>query len=210
MAGLAGCGQKDQGADAVTPVVTKQPQELEANIEFDSAANGNETQNTEAQITPEISAENSQDTSGTGSEGAGSNSNQQDSLDQTAAPISGIYDQICQKVELVSPMQPTADFIYNYYGIATDSLDDYVFSLSEESISAETIIIIRCADDATRAAAKSSLEVLREDKLMELQDYLPDQYTLVERASVVEKGDYVYLVISENDSAIIAIIEENL
>ena len=46
-------------------------------------------------------------------------------------------------MELCSPVTMTDSFISNYYGIDPDKLEEYVFSMSEDATSAETIIIMK-------------------------------------------------------------------
>ncbi|MBQ0041803.1 MAG: DUF4358 domain-containing protein [Lachnospiraceae bacterium] len=204
---LTACGQPQaQTAEEITP-----EGELKPNIEFiNDSSEGGETQNNDTvtdapeqtgdqEITPEADIP---ETSDSGTE-AGADAG-------TIIDLKRIYSDIASSVNLVSPMNPTEEFIFNYYGIDTTALEDYVFVMSEEATSAETIVMIESSDSDIRRGAKESLETLREDKLLELQDYLPDQYTITERASVVEKGNVVYLVISENDEAILSVIGENL
>lgn len=125
-----------------------------------------------------------------------------------AKALKDVYSEITSDVSLVSPMEPTEDFIYNYYGIDTNALEEYIFEMSEEATSAEAVIVIKCQDADMRSSIVESLDILREDKMMELENYLPDQYTIVSDSEVVESGDYVYLVISENAQDILSIIKK--
>lgn len=138
------------------------------------------------------------------------NSNVAVADNKEAAAVKDIYDEIAANVSLISPMEPTADFIYNYYGIDTASLDEYVFEMSEEATSAEAVIIIKCQDAELRSTITDGLNMLREDKMLELESYLPDQYTIVADSSVATSGDYVYLVISENAQDILSIIKSHI
>ena len=47
-----------------------------------------------------------------------------------------------------------------------------------------------------------------EHKKAELENYLPEQFKIVEKSEVQVKGDYVYLVISEKASDIEAVIAQ--
>ena len=58
---------------------------------------------------------------------------------------------------------------------------------------------------------KTSFENYKKQKSQELTNYnLPDQAKLVDKSKVVEKGNYLYLVISENANEIIDTIEKNI
>ena len=124
--------------------------------------------------------------------------------------LNSIYNTISSSVSLVSPMEPTEDFIFNYYGIDVSMLNDYLFVMSEDATSAETIIILDAANEEDAASYAELLETLVSDKELELQDYLPEEYAITHDSEVVTDGNYVWLVISHNRDSIVDIIENNL
>lgn len=121
-----------------------------------------------------------------------------------------VYEKIGSLVELNAPFELPADFILNTYGLDIETLEDYYISISEAAISAETIALARVPAGGDTAAVEDAYKVLVEEKSMEMENYLPDQYEIVKKATIKTKGDWVYLVISENASDIIGIIEENI
>lgn len=88
-----------------------------------------------------------------------STANQTDAAAQTdttsAKSIQEVYQEIEQSVSLHSPQCMDDDFISNYYGIDAASLEEYVFSMSEDAAQAETIIIMKVknTDDLENLAA---------------------------------------------------------
>lgn len=129
---------------------------------------------------------------------------------QGGKSVAGIYEEIAQKVSLVSPMVVPDDFISNYYGIDVSTLDEYVFSMSEAAISAETIVILKAKDSGSTGALSAALQTVIDQKRSEMENYLPDQFQIVDKSSVQVKGDYVYLVISEQAAAIEPIIQAGI
>lgn len=127
-----------------------------------------------------------------------------------AKTIDEIYDEITASVELYSPFCWDDEFITNYYGIDITSLEEYVFSMSEEATSAETIIIMKAKDAATVSDLSDCLQMVVDEKKNEMENYLPEQFDIVAKSSVQTKDNYVWLVISENADAIITIIENSL
>lgn len=127
-----------------------------------------------------------------------------------AKPIDEIYAEIAQKVELVSPVEMDDEFISNYYGIEPDTLEEYVFSMSEEATSAETVVIMKVKDDAAVSDLETALNTVIDEKRAEMENYLPEQFEIVDKSSVSSKGNYVWLVISQNQDAIIEIIEADI
>lgn len=115
-----------------------------------------------------------------------------------------------QKVKLISPVTMTDSFISNYYGIDPEKLEEYVFSMSEDATSAETVILMKVKEETDAAGIHAALEVVREEKSGEMKDYLPAQYDIVDKSSVKTEGSYVYLVISEKADDIIRVIRTGI
>lgn len=124
--------------------------------------------------------------------------------------VQEIYNTITQMVTLNSPMIVPDDFISNYYGIDVSTLEEYVFSMSEAAISAETIVLLKAKDGVSTEDLAACLQVVIDQKKSEMENYLPDQFQIVERSSVQIKDRYVYLVISEQADAISQIIQAAL
>ena len=124
---------------------------------------------------------------------------------ETVKSCEEIYEEIESSVELQSPMIVPEAFVANY-GIDFSSIDDYIFSMSEMSTSVETIAIFKSGDAASRENITASLEMFADGKRAEMENYLPEQFDIVDRSSVKTSGDYVYLVISENAEEIEDII----
>lgn len=129
---------------------------------------------------------------------------------EAALSVHDIYQQIEQAVTLNVPLLLPDDFITNYYGIDLSVLEEYVFEMSEAATSAETIVIMKANDGEDTGVLADSLQEVRSSKAAEMENYLPDQFEIVEKSEVKIKGDYVYLVISEQADAILEIIEGGL
>lgn len=124
---------------------------------------------------------------------------------ETAKSCEEIYEEIAASVELQSPMIVPEAFVANY-GIDISAIDDYIFAMSEMSTSVETVAIFKSEDAASRENIIASLETFADGKRAEMENYLPEQFDIVDRSSVKTSGDYVYLVISDNAEAIEEII----
>ena len=137
---------------------------------------------------------------------AGNEGGAEESKAEEAKSVQDIYEEITQKVELCSPVTMRDSFISNYYGIDPDKLEEYVFSMSEDATSAETIIIMKVRNEADTEEISAALETVRDEKSGEMKDYLPAQFEIVDKSSVKTEGSYVYLVISERADEIIRVI----
>ena len=150
---------------------------------------------TEATLTPETAPETVPETT---------------APQNTGKSVKDIYGEITQKVALNSPMVVPDDFISNYYGIDVGSLEEYVFSVSEAAISAETVVILKAKDAGSKAGLSAALQTVIDQKKSEMENYLPDQFQIVDKSSVQVNGNYVYLVISEQAGAINQIIQAGI
>lgn len=129
---------------------------------------------------------------------------------ETAMSVEEIYQEIGQKVALESPVCMDEEYIVNYYGIDTALLEEYVFSMSEDAAQAETVIIVKVKEKDDAAGIVECLQTVAEEKKNEMENYIPEQFAIVEKSKIVEKDNYIWLVISENADAITDIIESGL
>lgn len=132
------------------------------------------------------------------------------SLRGRRCPYQEIYDLVTESVTLISPVIMQDNFIENYYNIDPALLEEYVFSMSEEATSAETVVIYEMKDKADADTISAALQLVIEEKSGEMENYLPGQYDIVKKSAVKTEGSYVYLVISEQADAIEKIIEAQL
>lgn len=124
--------------------------------------------------------------------------------------VEEVYKEIEQEVALESPLCMDGEFIENYYGIDTSVLEEYVFSMSEDAAQAETVIIMKVKEKDDMAGIAECLQTVVEEKKNEMENYIPEQFSIVEKSEVVEKDNCIWLVISENAEAITDIIESGL
>lgn len=127
-----------------------------------------------------------------------------------ALSVREIYDLVSESVTLISPVIMQDNFIENYYNIDPALLEEYVFSMSEEATSAETVVIMKLKDKADAGTISDALQLVIEEKSGEMENYLPGQYDIVKKSAVKTEGSYVYLVISEQADAIEQIIKAQL
>ena len=123
-----------------------------------------------------------------------------------AGSLSDKYARIAEAYRLPEMMLADDDWLLNYYGIDASMLSDYVFAEADET-RADRIVMLRVADQGNMAAVKEKLEgVLAQLSSEQMLSYLPEQADVIKAAEVKEKGDLLYLVISEYADGIEAII----
>ena len=124
--------------------------------------------------------------------------------------VNEIYQEIKGKVELHSMVSMPDEFITNYYGVDTDALEEYIFAMSEDAVSAETVIIMKAKDSEKIHGLPTALQMVIDEKKAEMENYLPEQYDIVSKSDVKVSGAYVYLVISDHADQIQNIIQNEI
>lgn len=222
---LGSCGQPETPAVPDTPVaVTTAADTTEAATPSSGQADAETTEDETAETTaPGTETPASEPAGEAPSQPAPSGGDNQPASSEEPAPeappadvpapkksVQDIYDEITGKVALNSPMVLPDEFISNYYGVDVSTLDEYVFSMSETAVSAETIAILKSKDSGSTDALAASLQTVIDQKRSEMENYLPDQFQIVDKSSVHVEGNYVYLVISEHADSISQIILDGI
>ena len=101
-------------------------------------------------------------------------------------------------------------YISNYYGIDASQLDGYVFAAAEDVTQADTVVILKAKDTSSVSTLSSQLATVKQQKEAELQDYNPTAYQVAAAGFVKTAGNYVYLIMSNNASAIDQVISANV
>lgn len=140
--------------------------------------------------------------------GCGSDKNQGEAtVNQT---LEEIYTQMTENVEMPLMVRMDEDYITNYYGIDLTAFDEYVFAAAEDALLAENIILVKVKDGQSTEPVVTVLEKIIKQKKAELESYLPEQFKIVEKSSVVTKGNYVILIISSKKAELEAQLPEAL
>lgn len=140
--------------------------------------------------------------------GCGASGNKKEvTVDKT---LEEVYTQMIDNVEMPLMVRMDEDYITNYYGIDLTAFDEYVFAAAEDVLLAENIILVKVKDGQSTEPVVSILEKIIKQKKAELESYLPEQFKIVEKSSVVTKGNYVILIISSKKGELEAQLPEAL
>lgn len=112
--------------------------------------------------------------------------------------LADLYTDLEYSVEFTPMFEVTDEYALNLFGIDTTTLDDSVLYISEDVMSPDTVIIIKSSDADKRAKIESLLKDYVDSKLIELEDYNPENYDIVKKCEVKTSKDYVYLIITKN------------
>ncbi len=126
--------------------------------------------------------------------------------EETSKTMQEIYEEIIETVEQPEMVTLNDNYIANYYGIDLSLLEDYLFASAEDVIYADMIVLMKVKEESSAQTMKDSLDTMVTQKKLELENYLPEQFQIVEKSEVVVTGSYVYLVISEKAEEIQGVI----
>ena len=126
----------------------------------------------------------------------------------TGAAPADIYSKVTSY--LPSMVSFDDSYISNYYGIDASQLDGYVFAAAEDVTQADTVVILKAKDASSVSTLSSQLATVKQQKEAELQDYNPTAYQVAAAGYVKTAGNYVYLIMSNNASAIDQVISANV
>ena len=126
----------------------------------------------------------------------------------TGAAPADIYSKVTSY--LPSMVSFDDSYISNYYGIDASQLDGYVFAAAEDVTQADTVVILKAKDASSVSTLSSQLATVKQQKEAELQDYNPTAYQVAAAGFVKTSGNYVYLIMSNNASAIDQVISASV
>ncbi len=179
---ITACGSTEEAAENTVETVEAQAVAEPAETESTDAEDGEPLENTDAY----------------------------DEAEEVKKDAAFVLDRIKSGIELPEMYEADDAHIINNYGIDPSELDSYAVCEALEVTLADKIILIDPADGADTAAIKDKLESFRQDKISEMEDYLPELVDVISAASVKEVGDFIILVISPDAEKIENLINEAL
>ena len=127
---------------------------------------------------------------------------------QTAAPqtadisLPDVMQKIRAEVELPEMLDLTAENLPDYFGIDMQELSDFAVCVNANGYEKEEVVLLRAASEADVQPICDALNTSLQNAAAEMQNYLPEQYALVQSSTVQTDGLYITLFISENSTQI--------
>ncbi|MDO5563648.1 MAG: DUF4358 domain-containing protein [Eubacteriales bacterium] len=130
--------------------------------------------------------------------------------EETNITLNEIYNKITKEVALDEAITMPDSYLQNNLGIPTNELKEYIYSISDNPYSAETIIIINTSGYDKVEELKDTLNMVIENIKFEIENYNKEEYDYVYASKLKQKNDYLYAVLSRNEEEILKIIEDNI
>lgn len=124
--------------------------------------------------------------------------------------VNDIYSDIQSKVTLEPMYENDGDYIYNYYGIDSTHLEEFVFAEAQDGLKVDTVVLLKVNEDEDVDTVKESLNTVIEQKKNTMNNYIPEQYDIACNAVLESQGNFVYLIISADVENIKAVVDSYL
>ncbi len=116
-----------------------------------------------------------------------------------------ICEFVMNSIEALPKMEKAdGELVEDVFGIDTGKLKAYELWLSSDATRADEVAVFELEDDGYKEELKNYLaaRLLRAASVAE--DYSPEQYEIIMKSTVEEKGDFIFYVVGDNNTKIIA------
>ena len=106
----------------------------------------------------------------------------------------------------LATMDITIDLLSSVYGINTQNVENVIGKMPMMNVQASMYLLIQ-TKEGTAETVKAELDQYATKYEEQWSTYLPEQYELVKQRKTGVKGNYVYLIVSENAADLEALIK---
>lgn len=124
--------------------------------------------------------------------------------------LNAVYDKMIADVKFPTEMLRMDDeYLEMQFGFNAADFDEYVYAQGEDTLLAETILLIKVKDPKSVNAVKETLENFVSDQTTLLKSYVPEQGKIAEKSVIVLNGNcYVCMLMSSQVAALKKIATE--
>ena len=94
------------------------------------------------------------------------------------------------------------------YGIEAEDVKQFAALADASGIKCEEVVLIEAKDADAAGRVKAKLEKRMESKLAQNKDYLPEQYAIIKKCKVEQKGNYVSMIVGAEHEKLTQIYQE--
>ncbi|MBQ1440665.1 MAG: DUF4358 domain-containing protein [Clostridia bacterium] len=124
--------------------------------------------------------------------------------------LSAVYGKIIDGASFPDMYTMSDDYIESYYGLTSEFMEDKVFAVAEDALLADTVAIVKVPAGVDISIVENAFKTVNDQKKLELESYNPEQYARVDKAAIKSFGQYVCYIVSDDNDAVLKIIESNI
>ncbi|WP_316621436.1 DUF4358 domain-containing protein [Ruminococcus sp.] len=117
----------------------------------------------------------------------------------SAKPLGDVFSELKTTYNVTDMVEfKDASDLNRFYGIAAEDVKEFAGGINNSGVNMEEIVLILASDKDAAGRIAEALNNRLTSKLNETKNYNPEQYAIVENATVDTDNNYVSLIISEN------------
>ncbi len=122
--------------------------------------------------------------------------------------VSQIEESVMKDIDTTEMIKLDDKKLERVYGIKADEVEGYFVYVSTSNVKADEVAVFKAKDAGGAEYIKTKIADRMVQLGMSFKDYLPEQYTLIEKNTLEVKGNYVFLVVSKNGAEIKALFDK--
>lgn len=129
---------------------------------------------------------------------------------ETKAPegpvdLAALYEKLTAKMAPMVQLDET--MMLNFYGIAAADCQQAVVAICEDGMKADEVWLLQAKDaDAEKNLAELA-DLRLKSKADETESYAPDQYAVVQKAELIQRGGYIVMLVSPDVAELKTIVD---
>ncbi|MBQ4641982.1 MAG: DUF4358 domain-containing protein [Oscillospiraceae bacterium] len=119
----------------------------------------------------------------------------------TVTDMTQMYEKVQQTVQMPEMLKLDAGMMLDYCGIRQEDVKQAVVAICADSLRTDEIWLLEATDEAAASRLMELANKRLQKKGEESKEYSPQQYAVVEKAQLVQKGNFIALFVSPDSEA---------
>lgn len=121
--------------------------------------------------------------------------NEQGMIMAAGSRLQDVIMQLGEELGITMPEKMDESSLKEVFGVDPADIEEYYGEYSAVNTSADHIIGLKVKDGKVDAV-RQALEARKEEIVKNFEEYLPDQYEKAQAGQIIQKGNYLFLVIA--------------
>lgn len=121
--------------------------------------------------------------------------------------VQDAMDDMLAAAPIDDPLTLSEGDMLDFFGIQADSMEQFAAVTCANGISAQEIVLVKAKDEDSAKTVEEKLQNRLDSRKAEAENYLPDQFAIMDQCQVKRDGVYVRLIISPEEEALAEIYQ---
>lgn len=114
-------------------------------------------------------------------------------------------DDLLATVPVEEPLTLSEGDMLDFFGISAERMEEFAAVTCASGITAQEIVLVKAVDEDAADAVAEKLQNRLDALAAQMEDYLPEQYEVVQACQVREDGAYVAMIVHPEHEALEAL-----